>query len=328
MRKNLLHITQIILTVVLCLTSTLVRSQNSYEFQATQSAYSDLEFPTDVPWSAFNPSTNAYTLQGLNSQTVYFYNLPFTFDGIKTIAIQPNGNLRIDNDSSLIIIDAAFTYLDSIDSSSSISHVIDGIPGNYILKCQWKNLKIRVGSAINFVNLQIWIYQASSVIEIHYGPRSANNASGFNTTSGPQVGMFYSRDNFTLCYEKLWITGSPTNFAIDSAANYSFLAMSGVPDSGTVFRFNPRFGSTEISELNIGGSIEIFPNPSGRVINIKADGNAIGAFKIVNSIGEIVKSGYSPKESHTIDISELSVGVYEVIIGNDKNIRSKKFIKS
>ncbi len=199
--------------IAFCFTTKVAEAQNSYEFQATQAAYSHLEFPTDVPWPAFNPSTNMYILSGLNTEKFNFYNLPFTFGGVKTIAIQPNGNLRIDNDSSLIIIDAAFTYLDSIDSGSSISYVIDGTPGNYIFKCQWKNLKVRVGQANNFANLQIWISQASSVIEIHYGPRSVNNASGYNTTSSPQVGMFYSRDNFTRCYEKLWITGAPTNFA-------------------------------------------------------------------------------------------------------------------
>jgi hypothetical protein len=315
------------IAIAFCFNTTIAEAQNSYEFQATQAAYSDLEFPTDVPWSAFDPSTNAYTLLGLNSQTVYFYNLPFTFDGIKTIAIQPNGNLRIDNDSSLIIIDAAFTYLDSIDSGSSISYVIDGPPGNYVLKCQWKNLMVRVGQANNFVNLQIWVYQASNVIEIHYGPRSANNASGFNTTSGPQVGMFYSRDNFTLCYEKLWITGAPTNFAVDSAANYSFLAMSGVPDSGTVYRFIPRFGSTQITEIAGIEMIEIFPNPTGEYITINVKEDKSGYYKILDATGKIVKSGSISDQSTTINLSEVQSGVYMFVMENGEKKYSKTFVK-
>lgn len=317
-----------ILVIVFCLKTSHAVSQRSYGFQTTQEVYTDLVNPTLIPSTSFDPSLNMYFLTEFNSETFNFYGVPFTFGGLKSFAIQPNGNLRVDNDSSLIIIDGAFTYLDSIDASSAVSYIIEGTPGNYILKCQWKNLKVRVGQPNNFANLQIWVYQSSSVIEIHYGPRSASNASGFNTTSGPQVGMFYSRDNFSVCYEKLWVKGSPTNLIIDSAANYSFLAMSGIPDSGTVFRFIPRFTTTQISEAMNNEQVEVFPNPVTGIINIKIKENGECKYRIVNSIGEIVRSGTASKESFSIDVSGIANGVYEILLGEEFNLVSKKFIKN
>lgn len=299
-----------ILIALICSTS-ILSAQNSYRFETLNATYTDIDSSTTIPWGAFNPNYNTYNiLAPLTGETINFYNIPFTFGGIKTFAVQPNASLRIDNDSSLIIIDAAFAGMDSIDVSSSISYSITGMPGNYILKSQWKNLKINVGQANNFVNLQTWVYQQSGIVELHYGPSSANNASGYNTTYGPQVGMFYSRDDFTLCYEKLWVTGSPFNIALDSNANYSFLAMSGVPSNGTVYRFIPRQSPTSINttspELN---NISLFPNPTSDILTFHTSSLNPFQIEIYTSTGnKVLQKRIS--NNQTISVGHLAAGVY------------------
>lgn len=237
-------------------------AQNAYQFYETTAAYTNLNSDTRISF-AYLAANNRYLLSELNGETFRWYAIDFPLGGIKTFHVEANGDLRFDNDSSLIIVDGAFTYLDSIDADSRVSYKIEGTAGDKVVKAQWKNLRMQVGPAVNFVNLQIWVYQASGIIEIHYGPSSSNNQSGYNTTSGPQVGMFFSKDDFSKCYQKLWLNGSPAAYTLDSAKNYTFKAMAGVPVEGTVFRFVPRFATTTgmAEPHDTGSGMFVYPNP-------------------------------------------------------------------
>jgi hypothetical protein len=306
-----------LLLLSLCSLSTM-QAQHHYRFQSTTGTYSELNNAQQLSWNDFDPNLDLYTLQELIGQTFYFYNTPFPFGGIKTCAIESNGVIRIDNDSTLIIIDAAFTYLDSIDATSSISYTIEGAPGDYIVKAQWKNLKLRVGPAGNYANMQIWVYQQTGIVEIHYDPRSANNANGYNTTSGPQVGMFFSEDDFSKCYDKLWITGSPDNLVIDSGTNYVFNAMSGVPQEGTIFRFIPRSMATGIYDYeNIRQSMYVYPNP---VAGDKLFISKISDYDVYTSEGHLC---IAIQQNNQIDVSTLSKGIYFL---RGRNGYSSRFI--
>ncbi len=311
-----------VLCFLLCCNALIGHAQNSYRFEESTAVYTDLVGPTIIPRSAFDPNFNTHNiLSPLTGETFNFYNIPFTFGGYKTFAVQPNGSIRIDNDSSLIIIDVAFAGMDSIDPNSSRSYIIDGIPGNYIVKSQWKNLKINAGQASNYVNLQTWVYQQSGIIELHYGPSSANNASGFNTTHGPQVGIFYSTDNFSKCYEKLWVTGSPANIVLDSAANYSFQAMSGIPTNGTVYRFIPRQIPTSIDNiLQDKKHFSLLPNPTSDILTLHTNHKKALQIEIYTSSGKRVLIS-SIRNNETIPVDHLATGIYYAKIISENKVQ-------
>ncbi len=294
------------LVVLCCLIHSFTFAQSSYRFDATTGSYTELAGAKRISFALMDTLSGFYRLKELDAEVFKWYNTLFRIDTIKTFHIQPNANVRFDNDSSLIIIDGAFTYLDSIDASSSISYKIEGNPGDRLIKVQWKNLKARVGKVGNFVNLQIWVYQRSGVFEIHYGPSSTNNQSGFNISTGPQVGIFYSLDNFTKCFEKLWVTGSPSTFNLDSTKNYSFKAMSGIPAEGVVFRFIPKFSTLGIRDTEV-SETQIYPNPvTAGVMYFSVPGD----YHIVDSYGREVlrESGVT-----SLDVSKLPDGIYSII---------------
>lgn len=275
----------------------------SYSFTQATASYADLSGATVIPFGDFDPQSDLYWVNDLIGETFYFYGRPYKFDtSAKYLFIQSNGDLRIDNDSTLAIIDGAFTYLDSINAQSSVSYKIVGASGSKILKVQWKNMKVRVGQAGNYLNMQIWVYQQNGVVEIHYGPRSASNASGFNVNTGPQVGMFLSGFAFTQCLEKLWVNGSPTSPVLDSNANYVFKAMSGIPSAGTLYRFTPRF-LTGIKEPEEKLQFRCYPNPvNGMVYFNKNDDyfiTDIAGKKLIDAKGVV-----------SIDITNLPMGIY------------------
>jgi len=285
-------------------------AQSSYRFESTSVNYVELIDAKKISFKLLDDMNGLYRLSELEGQKFRWFNTSFNLDSIKTFHIQPYANLRFDNDSSLIIVDGAFTYLDSINESSSISYSIEGSTGEKLIKVQWKNLKVRVGKADNFVNLQIWVNQKTGVFEIHYGPVSANNQSGFNTSTGPQVGIFYSRDNFTKCYEKLWIKGSPTDPKQDSLANYSFLAMSGIPLEGVVYRFIPKFKDLSINDKITKKQLMISPNPiHDGWLNLTEFGN----YEITDGIG---KSIISVHDERSIDVGSLKSGIYFIRSSN------------
>jgi hypothetical protein len=299
-------------------------AQVLYDFEATTGTYTDLVNATAFTSNEFILGGEFYLLP-LDGETFNFFATEFPMGGLKTFAMQPNGNLRIDDDTSLMIIDAAFTYFDSIDPTSTWSYLIEGSNNNKVVKAQWKNFKLRVGPAGNFANIQIWVYQATGVMEIHYGPRSANNATGYNQTSGPQVGIFHSKDDFTALYGKLWVKGSPDNLIIDSAFNYQFRAMSGVPEEGTVFRFIPRFIQQPPNGINNTerNEIKVYPNPVNDVLFI--DGiNTVTPFEVMDISGKVM---LQQTTSSAVNVSSLAPGTYFIKAGSNNRFVYYRFLK-
>jgi len=107
------------------------------------------------------------------------------------------------------------------------------------------------------------------VFEIYYGPSSASNQSGYNTTNGPNIGLFYSLKSFSKMFEKIWINGAPGSYTIDSAKTVVFNAASGVPVSGTMLRFIPKKVAAGILRNAVKDVAEIYPNPSDDIINVR-----------------------------------------------------------
>lgn len=282
-----------------------LQAQNSYRFEESASTYTELSNATIINSADFN---NGFYNLPVTNEVYKLYDVRFKFGGILTFAVQPNGNVRIDNDSSLIIVDAAFTFLDSIDNTSQISYKIEGTSGNQIVKVQWKNLKIRDGAANNFVNFQIWIHQKSGVIENRYGKSTPSNQIGFPSSTGPQVGIFYSPDDFSGIYEKQWINGHHTTPTLDTSKNYSFKAMQGVPPEGVVYRFLPKF-STLSTKTATKNTLKVYPNPASEIINLSVESSG----QIIDMIGKAVLS-FSNQTS--IDINSLPTGVYTMLTHN------------
>jgi hypothetical protein len=292
----------ILLFAVLLATACHVFAQNHYRFEEATAPYTNLADATVVQNPNF--ASGSFIFIDLAGETFKFYDVPFAFGGIKTLAMQPNGNARVDNDSSAIIIDGAFGYLDSIDNISELSYKVEGPAGNRIVKMQWKHLKCRAGQDSNYINLQIWLYQQSGVIECRYGS-SYKNASGFTTTTGPQVGIFYGDDDFTKIYQKLWVTNTPANIILDSAKTFTFKAMAGIPANGTVYRFVPRFGLLSINMPTQNAHIGLYPNPAQNTLYFNKPTTGM----VYNTNGRLVLTFKNTTEA---DINNLPAGIYQI----------------
>jgi Leucine-rich repeat (LRR) protein len=71
-------------------------------------------------------------------------------------------------------------------------------------------------------------------------------------------------------------------------------------------------------------NIRLYPNPATSQLSINSE-LKIERIEIMNILGETVKTIVDP--SNTVDVSELTDGVYFLKLQTDKNVVSKKFIK-
>ncbi len=246
------------------------QTANHYQFQQNTEPFVELANETVLTPALFGTGTN-WWLNDLNGDTMTFFNKARVLDSFRYISFSTNGNFTIIPDSNeLIICDALFRTMDSIDANSRLSYVIEGTGMNSVVKVQWKNLSIQSGQPGNFVNFQIWLYYKSGIIEYRYGPSSANNASGYTTVSGPSIGLSYNKADFSQVFEKIWLHNTPANLLVDSARAVMFPNIQGVPPAGTVYRFVPRALISSVTnlakEVNV---MHVYPNPASAALTIK-----------------------------------------------------------
>ena len=82
-----------------------------------------------------------------------------------------------------------------------------------------------------------------------------------------------------------------------------------------VLTVNNNVGINETSQDNL---FSVFPNPAQSVINVKADSKLIGSvYSIYDNTGRVVLSGKLNTESTTIELGNLSGGIYMFSIGEN-----------
>ena len=82
-----------------------------------------------------------------------------------------------------------------------------------------------------------------------------------------------------------------------------------------VLTVNNNVGINETSQAKL---FSVFPNPAQSVISVKADGKLIGSvYSIYDNTGRVVFSGKLNAESTTIELGNLSGGIYMFSVGEN-----------
>lgn len=322
----------LLFTILLTVIAIYANSQtpNFYVFRQSTETYTELVNDTTVPGAYVNP-TGTWMLD-LNGDKFYLFDKQYELDNTnRHIVFSNNGFLRIEDDSTFIVLDAMFTQVDSIDNNTQLSYIVDGNPGNRRIKVQWQNLALHNGQAGNYVNYQIWFHELTGIFEIHYGPSSANNSSGYTTSSGPNIGLFYALKNFTKMFEKIWVNGAPGSYTLDSTRSTSFSAVSGVPPAGTVFKFIPKKFLLDVEHEPVQGQIKVYPNPADEKIQLSMANafNEGDKLVLVDMQGRVVKELY-PKDGTSyaeLETQNLPPGNYELQVSGSISLNKKILIQ-
>ncbi|MBK7269239.1 MAG: hypothetical protein IPI07_06930 [Flavobacteriales bacterium] len=291
-----------------------VHAQNSYTFEQSTAAYTEL--PGGIVCD--HSLSESHFVHDLDGETLWFYGVPFPMGGLKTIIIGSKGYLRVDNDSSAIYADALTTDLLPIDGTSDVRYEITGSAGERVLKAQWRNWRLENGPPDNFANWQIWYYQATGVIDMRYGPNSGG-ALDYDGTDGPFCGIFYGPDDFLSIYEKLWLTENALAPTLDSLPVINWSTLFNLPAANTVYRFTPRFTLTGLQHVAEAPVLDARYDPAAQELIVRCDqGNVMGVLRLTDAVGRSFGEWSLRALETRIPLPDPRTGVYLLRIQSDR----------
>jgi hypothetical protein len=312
------------LILLLATGSSFAQADNLCIFKESTAAYVPLGDEVDITSTVFLPDS-FYTVTAVLGDTYPLLGQPWLIDTInRALFIFKNGRVYLGLDTGFAIFDCLYSdSVELIDASSKVSYWIAGTGNQEILKVQWKNLKIASGPAGNYINVQMWLYKETGVIEFRYGPRSANNASGYtNPVTGIYIGIWYSNYNFTSMYEKIQVKGTPPNIQVDSTLNTNVPNIQGVPAEGTMYRFVPKAVAASVAATTNNYEASITPNPASEKVSITFTPAVSAGITIVDVSGRIVyKEEIERRTSVDISTANFAPGMYYIkISGTDGDL--------
>lgn len=305
-----------------------------YEFSVLTETYTDLEGSTSLNngqvWDDpeyIVPIGFDFNYFGLTSSTLFMTGVGAGF----FFPVETDfANILFPYSSD--IIDAGYANDESL---SNISYITEGEPGSRIFKMEWNNCGFYnevadLGIASNIVNLQMWLYEGSSDIEVRFGPNSIKSDElvhdGFLTTlMGVEVGM--QQDTLSAVFALQGDPQAPTIFAsedINELFMQTFLEED--PINGTVYHF----GSTIVNVENETEAQEnwlVWPSLLMDQLNIQIDNDSPVQFALHNLAGQQVVDQQLQNRLSTISLAHLPAGIYMVRLQQDQNVQTYKIVK-
>lgn len=312
-----------------------LRSQ-IYSFQATTVPYADLVNPIS-----------------LNNGEVWEmpdYTIPIGFDFwcpyeyIDTLYFFPESTAMLSTSNEeggfhkllipfgAMLIDRGYGTSQSL---SPLSYELSGEPGNRILKIEWKNAGFGVEYDVNntlddYVNFQLWLYETSGNIELHFGPSQIMHPEfAYADVSGPAVALVpqYDYVEDTVSSNSLWLQGNAGNPVMVQTDEFTFLEGSIPPN--TVFQFN---NLTAGSLKKTPNTAIVYPNPTKDYLTIRLLNNftSLADISICDINGRIVyQSAQNPNQTGELQVpvSALKGGVYQVLIRQGEGVTSARLVK-
>lgn len=236
-------------------------------------------------------------------------------------------------------------YLDDV-SESEIVYLVEGVPGNRILKIEWQNAgfynEVNENETSNsFVNLQLWLYETSGVIEIRFGPSAIeDNMLAYEFVSGPLIGIIDAFDEALTEFGTLYyLFGEPDAPSVgaledaDDAVNLFNNVLQGSPTDGQWYRFDPMLVSASGEATALAGNIRLFPQPAHGLLNVEfqtPEGNEAWQLQIFDALGQAVAPAKMANGARVeMDVSALSAGLYVLKVSNEKgHTVLKKLVKN
>ena len=308
--------TTITLQFLLLYVSTFLIGQ-SYSFEVRNSEYQELEnsislnedmvwdddeflIPIDIDFLFFDKPLNQLYTDG----TVFFSEI----DEEKSQVLIPFLADLVDRG----IVDIASSSLQSL---SNISYKIEDINGVKILKIEINNAgfysDIDDGISSDFVNYQLWLYEGSNNIEIHFGPSSIRDLDIAFDEAGLRVIFSEEFDsNVEVFAATMLLSGSSLSPNLHLFDSYIFqdednFFLDGIPPNGTIYSFSPLTTNT----YNIvSSSIKVFPNPTSNTVGVDLfDNQILEHIYLINQNGIVVKKNTL---SNSMNLIDMTSGIY------------------
>jgi hypothetical protein len=311
-------------------------AQNTHTFTQTTGTYTDLVSPTAISAAGWDEDDYTVTL-----------GFPFALGGttFTDVDLSANGLLFFIAGQDVKVVSGLMA--DMMDRSiaaspSTISYLVSGTAGSRIGKIQFKNAGFYddasststnfVPFANDFINFQIWLYEGSNKIEMHYGTSAVPDAATiFDPNTGSPVIVITdvtATSSTTEVYTGVSLQGTAATPTLNPLnASGSFPSLTTIPANGTIYAFMPAT-TTGISKDQLATAVALFPNPATNVINFKglADLKVSAPVTVSDVTGKVLLTE-TLGANQQLNISSLPKGSYMVKILTDKGQVVKHVVK-
>lgn len=298
---------------LLCLFT--VRAQVSYNFIKSTATYNNLTSPVVVS------DTTMIWDEEVFEVPVPF---PFKFMGYPCSKVYADGSgfINFNSDTPGLYLRAFGADLVSKGTTVSVSPVsyqVENTSLFRILKIEYKNAGFFNDASAAFVNFQVWLYELDNAIEVHMGSSNiVNDSLAYDTKSGPIVGLFLPKTDFSGFTYSLELSGGSGNPVVSTADISSPKTLDNTPEDGTVYRFVPQFASG-IKQPEATSAMRLYPNPAHNSVNILLSNEATNAeCSLYDISGNKVFTATHVNKQLTIDLSLLPQGFYYLNTQNDR----------
>lgn len=330
----------ITLTLLSSLLSLTCALGQSYYFSQSAGPYADLTENTALTTSEVwdDPQLTIpigfdFTFYDTTISTIYLDDWGYGAElSIDTSEIGTYG-LLIPYGSDIMDRGYTFTAGGATASQSTISYKLEGSSGSRVLKIEWKNVgfysEIEADDlSTDFTNFQLWLFEGSNNIEMHYGPNSITQpVLCYEGETGTYIGMFpqFDFDNEVPTEDGLELSGKPDNAVASTTSTIYENYMDGVIPNGTIYKFSMSPATVQEPQANQ-VRVDVHPNPAHDQITVSiSNSQKVQAVEIITTTGSVVLSTDSAFEP--IDISELAVGVYLVNVSTENSVHTSKLMK-
>jgi hypothetical protein len=311
----------------------------NYNFVKSTGTYADLAAPTVLSAAAWDEEDYNVAI-----------GFPFTIAGATydSVNISSYGEFTFSSAASgafnmIIAYEADLVDREIAASPSTVSYLRTGTAPNRILKIEFKNVGFYDGAtapafANEFANFQVWFYEGTSKVEMHYGTSTVvNGLATFYPGPGSVNGIVTNFDLTTGAATGPFLTGSPaspvstvttTQFNMTSGF-WAFPTLSALPANGDIFAFTPSTSTGIAKGLN-NASAAIYPNPAEDVITITGlpvSKNEVNV-RIFDALGKVVlNQEIAAGSAVKVNVSNLPKGTYFLEATSGESRMGKQLIK-
>ena len=207
--------------------------------------------------------------------------------------------------------------LTNIAPLSPVSYSITGVVGARVVKLEYRNAGgyreiTSLGTSDDSLNVQVWMYEGSNILEMHYGPSYVSHPDLLFLV-GLAPGMYKGlHSDWTTFQAYYYLKGDPASPTVDSthAPTLTVAGLTSYPPEGTVYRFTPT-ATTGVEEKGLEKQIEVFPIPAQDIVHISYSGTDNVTYTLLSLQGSRTGlEGQLQSGRTTIDISSLAKGIY------------------
>jgi len=309
-------LTKLALIVLLTVIASELKAQEAYGFSKSMDTYTYLANSTSVTSVSWNSSNGEYVPNtGFN-----FAFFDTTFSSIDIYG----GLVQFGNGDYIIEVFRA--PIDGNGWARPISYKITGSAGNQIFKLEWRNAYFSNGFSGDSLNAQLWLYEATGVVEVHIGPTNVQQDWAAYFGDGPGIGLESPN-------EEIGLFGSADNPCVEVNPPYSF-GVEGTPSNGMVYKFTPGGSTTnycstsDVSETILSQHISVYPNLTADYVNIRNDNSEDLVLEVYNNNGQIAFTKNVRKNSiERLDFTNLPKGLFYVKIISNTEMITKRIIR-